>query len=192
MVQTKTGAIAYVTIDDAINNTATEKVDLDGYYVFDGTQWNPLGNAESGDGQGADIGKIQVMGAYDPNNILRSGIFEFRMAGGSDNLTYQMRIIDSFCMNANVTLARRTVAGISSPNGTTGLVNSNGDIIFTPANKNSWQNISQIFTEGAAHFTYLSASGTDLGNSKSFFVLYVQRVGGNSGTGLKTLIVNRY
>lgn len=186
----QTGTLVYITDPTGPVNPSTTKISESGLHVFDGTIWTKTKNEVVTDTSGSEVKKIQTAGQINPLQTVVNGIFEFRMNATGSAMLLQLRIIPSFTVTSNITLARSSLWNIGSGDPTGGL----GTLTFTPANTDQWQTISSIaFTNGYSQMIYLSAFGDDI-TTPVFYVMFTQKIGDNqaTGAGLKSFIINRY
>lgn len=167
-----------------------------------------IGDIETGDGlqlsggilsasmdetTGSETKKIQYYGAYQQEKTVINGFFEFRTVhAGTNAMGYQIRMTVN--PGGNVTLYCAYGAAWGGV-GTTTLQARNTSLTFTTGNWNNWQQISSVEQSLNGHNVMVSVdtqSATNLGSSPIFYNLIVQRIGDNGGTGLKTLVINRY
>lgn len=168
-----------------------------------------IGNVETGDGlqlsggilntsmnetTGSETKKIQYYGAYQPEKTIINGFFEFRTVhAGSNQMGYEIRLTVNPGGNTVVYCAYGAAWGGIGTNNT--LQAYNKILTFTTGNWSIWQQISAVEQSLNGHNVMVSVdtqSATNLGSSPIFYNLIVQRIGENDGTGLKTLVVNRY
>lgn len=191
----QTGAVVYVTDPSGPVNTATSNIKEAGLYIFDGMTWNDV-NSGTDSTSGDEVTKIMTQGPVDPDQIVTSGIFEFRLNTSTvtsppyrDYMILQIRVSPDFVMTGDI-IAREydTKVGVGA------LDDSDTQVItFTTTNRDQWRSIHTISTDGMAYLGLISVDVQNNVTSPLYYSLYAQRYGGNQGLPKqKTLIINKY
>lgn len=161
-------------------------------YMWDGTSWNKLAKDEVEDNAGFESVKIQFRGAIVSTKTVISGPLEFRMIDGGDgNVTYQYRLISVPTGNVTCSVSRATTWGGVGGNPVQGANQVN---TFTISNWNTFQTIGNVSASFNGHVSMISVDTLNIPGwtSTSLFYNTIAQKIGNSTSGLKTLIINRY